>query len=77
MTSPAPITEAQAYQDFLTALGTLSATITAIITDPEFVTSAADLVAELSSSLPNIIIDIVSLANCGFAIFAFAASFAP
>lgn len=74
MTSPAPITEAQAYQDFVTALGALSATITAVVTDPDFITSAADFIAELSSSLPNIIIDISNLAVCGFTIFAFAAS---
>jgi hypothetical protein len=77
MTSPAPVTEAQAYQDLQIALGALSATITAVVTDPDFLASAADLAAELGSSLPNIIVDIVDLAECGFVIFAFAASFAP
>lgn len=73
MTSPSPPTTADAYQDLVTALNTFVAAVGAVLTDPDFVASAGDLVAELSSAVPSIADDIYEIAVCGFDIFASAA----
>jgi hypothetical protein len=70
MTSPTPpATAGDAYQDVITALDNLVAAIGVVLTDPDYVLSAADLVAELSSAIPSIADDIYEIALCGFDIF--------
>lgn len=68
MTSPAPTTVAEAYAEMIAATNELTAAIGAVLTDPEFIASAGDLAVELSVAVPNIILDIIEIAECGAAI---------
>jgi hypothetical protein len=57
------VNEAQAQLN--TALMGLTAAFDAIITNPEVIIDAGDLVTELSVAIPSIIVDIVELVECG------------
>jgi hypothetical protein len=70
MTSPnPPTTPGEAYQEVVIALGNLSAAITTVVTDPDYIASAADFIAELASAIPGIAEDTYDIARCGFDLF--------